>query len=77
MVLILEIIINQNNVLTDVLSNQIVALNTSFKSHFEVPKYTTLFPLLSIEHLNDFENMINAENKSELVSKLPFYYIIF
>ncbi|KAI8117725.1 hypothetical protein CVS40_10439, partial [Lucilia cuprina] len=65
-----DTIVNQNNILTNVLSNQIVALNSSFKSHFEHPKYTTLFPLSSEKDLNDFENMINDDNKSEIVSSI-------
>ncbi|XP_037818186.1 uncharacterized protein LOC119608032 isoform X2 [Lucilia sericata] len=65
-----DIIINQNNVLSEVLSKQIVALNSSFKSHFEEPKFTTIFPLSSDDELNNFEKMINSENKSEIVSSV-------
>lgn len=66
--LISDNIINQNNILTNVLSNQIGALNSSFKSHFENPQYTTLSPLASDNELNDFEQMINDDNKSDIVS---------
>lgn len=57
----------QNNVLTNVLSEHIVGLRMSFKAHFEAPKYAELFPLKSDSDMLGLENMINDENRSEIV----------